>query len=293
MASSAGTNVNPAASENTIPIANAGPEVLKIPISANIIAMKPTKIVPALLVIVGLTLLLDQIGALKRWGPILAVAMAVGIVITPVATKSTKLKYTTPIPEGVMTPDTLKTGRGTLRFVDGVPTEQTAQMVWDQLDFGRAVECMIMCTPAASLNGFRRSIREWGPDNETMIIWEGRMDSKVLMLSTLYSRHAQLGVDALGSIGIPARVLPDADALLHELVVKNVYILTTNIAGLKVGGNVGQLWDEHNDTARAVAADVIRLQEALTGSRFNNDELVGLWDRMEQSFAAIIEEVTL
>jgi hypothetical protein len=35
---------------------------------------------PALLVIVGLTLLLDQIGALKRWGPILAVAVAVVLV---------------------------------------------------------------------------------------------------------------------------------------------------------------------------------------------------------------------
>ena len=71
-----------------------------------------------------------------------------------------KMKFTTPIPETVMTPDALKTGRGTLRFVDGVPTEKTAQMVWDQLDFGRALECMIMCTPAASLNGFRRSIRQ-------------------------------------------------------------------------------------------------------------------------------------
>jgi len=94
-----------------------------------------------------------------------------------------KLKYTTEIPPSVVTPDTLKTERGTLRFVDGVPTEKTAQMVWDQLDFGRAVECMIMCTPAASLNGFRRSIREWGPDNETMIYWHGRMDSKVLILT--------------------------------------------------------------------------------------------------------------
>ena len=94
-----------------------------------------------------------------------------------------KMKFTTDIPESVTTPDTLKTGRGTLHFVDGVPTEETAQKVWDQLDFGRAVECMLMCTPAASLNGFRRSIREWGPDNKTMIIWEGRMDSKVLILT--------------------------------------------------------------------------------------------------------------
>jgi hypothetical protein len=99
------------------------------------------------------------------------------------AAEPPRMKYTTPIPDSVTTPDTLETERGTLRFVDGVPTEQTAQIVWDQLDFQRAVECMIMCTPAASLNGFRQSIRQWGPDNETMIYWHGRMDSKVLILT--------------------------------------------------------------------------------------------------------------
>jgi len=111
-----------------------------------------------------------------------AVLMATSLAIT-VWAEPPKMKFTTDIPESVITPDTLKTERGTLRFVDGVPTEKTAQMVWDQLDFGRAVECMIMCAPAASLNGFRRSIRQWGRDNETMIYWHGRMDSKVLILT--------------------------------------------------------------------------------------------------------------
>jgi len=122
--------------------------------------------------------------------------------------------------------------------------------------------------------------RDWqqhGLDPTVISVWFEKkkgMDSKVIMPSPVYGRHAQVVVDALGSIGIPARVLPDADALLHELVVKNVYILTTNIAGLKVGGNVGQLWDEHNDTARAVAGDVIRLQEALTGRQLDHAALI-------------------
>jgi hypothetical protein len=42
---------------------------------------------------------------------------------------------------------------------------------------------MIMTTPAASLQGFRKGIQKWGPDNETMIYWDGRMDSKVLALT--------------------------------------------------------------------------------------------------------------
>ena len=51
------------------------------------------------------------------------------------------------------------------------------------MDFSRAVEVMIMTTPAASLQGFRKGIQKWGPDNETMIVWEGRLDSKGLLLT--------------------------------------------------------------------------------------------------------------
>ena len=51
------------------------------------------------------------------------------------------------------------------------------------MDFSRAVECMIMTTPAASLQGFRKGIQKWGPDNETMIYWDGRLDSKGLLLT--------------------------------------------------------------------------------------------------------------
>ena len=113
----------------------------------------------------------------------LATVFVISIELPALAKDSTGLKMTTEIPENVITPDEMETRLGTLRFVDGFPTEETAQKVWDQLDFQRAVEVMIMTTPAASLSGFRRSIREWGPDNETMIYWAGRMDSKVLILT--------------------------------------------------------------------------------------------------------------
>ena len=92
-------------------------------------------------------------------------------------------KMTTEIPANVLIPDEVETRLGNLKFFDGVPTAETSQKVWDHMDFSRAVECMIMCTPAASLAGFRRGIREYGPDNETAIIWETRLDSKGLLLT--------------------------------------------------------------------------------------------------------------
>jgi ketopantoate reductase len=107
------------------------------------------------------------------------------------------------------------------------------------------------------------------------------MDSRVIIPSPVFGKHAQQVADALASIDIAATVLPDEAALLHELVLKNVYILTTNIAGLEVGGNVGQLWDEHKLLAESVALDVIRLQEALTGKALDHQ---GLIDGMVDAF---------
>ena len=99
-------------------------------------------------------------------------------------------------------------------------------------------------------------------------------DSKVIIPSPVYGKNAQQVADALASIDIASNVLADEDALLHELVLKNVYILTTNIAGLEVGGNVGQLWDEHKDVAESVVTDVVRLQEALTGKTLDQQALI-------------------
>ena len=94
-----------------------------------------------------------------------------------------KMKNTTEIPPNVVTPDRTETRLGTLEFVDGFPSKATAQKVWDFMDFSRAVEAMIMTTPAASLQGFRKGIQKWGPDNKTMIYWGGRLDSRGLLLT--------------------------------------------------------------------------------------------------------------
>ncbi len=100
------------------------------------------------------------------------------------------------------------------------------------------------------------------------------MDYKVLIPSPAYGPHAELLVDTLGSIDIAARKLASDDELLFELVVKNVYILTTNIAGLQTGGTVSELWQNHQEVARAVAVDVIELQQKLTGKSFDQEKLI-------------------
>ena len=93
------------------------------------------------------------------------------------------MKFTTDIPPEITIPDTLDTRIGTLEFNGGFPTEETAERIYDQLDFQRAVESILMTTPGASLQGFRKGMQEFGPDNETAIIWTERMDSKVQLLT--------------------------------------------------------------------------------------------------------------
>jgi len=107
-------------------------------------------------------------------------------------------------------------------------------------------------------------------------------DAKVLIASPAYGPQADLLVSALESLSIPARKVGSADELCYELVRKNVYILTTNICGLLTGGNVQELWQNHRPLAQQVADEIIDIQEALTGVRFDRSRLIaGLLEGIE------------
>lgn len=99
-------------------------------------------------------------------------------------------------------------------------------------------------------------------------------DAKPLISSPVAGPGAALLCRALASIDLPCREIAPGDALLFELVRKNVYILTTNIAGLKTGGTVSQLWAQHERFARQVANEVIDIQDALTGVAHDREKLI-------------------
>ncbi|WP_246216357.1 DUF1254 domain-containing protein [Paraburkholderia agricolaris] len=90
---------------------------------------------------------------------------------------------TTPLPPQILTPPSAQTRLGKLEFTDGVPTPQTAQLVYDNLDFQRGVEAFLSGIPGASLVAMRRGLRKLGPDNGTIALFETLMDSKSLFLT--------------------------------------------------------------------------------------------------------------
>ncbi len=106
-------------------------------------------------------------------------------------------------------------------------------------------------------------------------------DAKVIIPSPIFGEQSKTVHDALASIDIDVKCLASADDLLFELVVKNVYIITTNVAGLKVGGTVGELWQNHQQLAKDVATEVLMIQQAMTGKTFDK---VAVIDAMVNAF---------
>lgn len=99
-----------------------------------------------------------------------------------------------------------------------------------------------------------------------MSVWFEKKPGRVarpILPSPVYGPEAGLLRDAMEAVGLPAQLLGDESELRYELVRKNLYILTTNIAGLRVGGSVGELWRNHRELAEAVAADVLDVQSRL------------------------------
>jgi hypothetical protein len=106
-----------------------------------------------------------------------------GLLSLPAQAQPPRMKMTTEVPPGVATPERLETRLGTLRLVDGVPDEATARMIYDNLDFQRAVQAYLNSLQIASLQAMRSAYLEFGPANTTVLCFEDLMDSKSLWLT--------------------------------------------------------------------------------------------------------------
>jgi len=99
--------------------------------------------------------------------------------------------YNTHIPEEILTPDTVETSIGTLKFFDGVPTRETVEVVYENLDRMRGVEAFLNAMPGASIYAAFKGQQSIGAvENHQVAIFETLMDSNSLYLtantSTLY-----------------------------------------------------------------------------------------------------------
>ena len=83
-----------------------------------------------------------------------------------------------------MTPDQVKTRLGTLEFFDGMPTPETVEMVYDNLDLLRGVETFLNGIPATSVEGIRLGMIELGATQSNhLLLFDHLMDSNPLFLT--------------------------------------------------------------------------------------------------------------
>jgi hypothetical protein len=101
------------------------------------------------------------------------------------------LKYSTPMPAGIASPDRVETRLGTLNFFDGFPDQASAEKLYDNLDFQRAVQAYLLALPPVSQAANRDAIRTLGPVNTVVPIFEQLLDSRSIFLTandnTVYS----------------------------------------------------------------------------------------------------------
>ncbi|MCJ7773391.1 MAG: hypothetical protein MUP22_09700 [Desulfobacterales bacterium] len=117
-----------------------------------------------------------------------------------------------------------------------------------------------------------------------MAVWFEKkrgMDVKVILPTAVYGPNAQIVKEALDKLVISCAVVHDEKRMLFELVKKNIYVFTINIAGLEVNGTVGELWGNHQELARQVAGEIMDIQEKLTNWKLPREELL---EEVIQSF---------
>jgi hypothetical protein len=87
------------------------------------------------------------------------------------------------IPPILITPDRVETRIGPLQFKDGAPSAETAEKVYDTLDFTRALDSYLNSYGGASAYAFCQGLASIGAKDNSIAIFSELMDSNSLFLT--------------------------------------------------------------------------------------------------------------
>ena len=151
---------------------------------------------------------------MNRTRTLIAAAVAGALTLASAHAQDKTPGFNNKIPEQILTPDTVQTSIGTLKFVDGVPTPETAKTVYDNLDFARGMEVFLNFVPAASIEAIRLGQAELGAvKSNQAVIWDQTADSNQLYLTmnsdTVYTLSVlDLGTDGPTVVEVPPGMGP-------------------------------------------------------------------------------------
>jgi len=92
--------------------------------------------------------------------------------------------YNIVVPEQIMTPDKVNSRIGELTFFDGVPTGNTVETVYDNLDYLRGIDVFLNFIPASNIEGMRTGTASLGvSEYNQVLLMDKLMDSMSLFLT--------------------------------------------------------------------------------------------------------------
>lgn len=113
----------------------------------------------------------------------LMIQMTCGIVLALSLTAPVQADVSQETIEALGTPDSVATSIGTLDFRDGAPSADTAQKVFDALDFNNALNVYNNSFRGASALGFQKGLQSVGADYNGVLITSELLDSTSLFLT--------------------------------------------------------------------------------------------------------------
>ena len=115
------------------------------------------------------------------------------------------------------TPDQLKTRAGTLEFVDGVPTGETAETVYDHLDFVHGLNVYLDGFAGASTYAIRKGFHDAGVEDNQILIFSELMGSESVFLTANADTVYYLGIVDLTSGPMVVETPPQALGVFDDM----------------------------------------------------------------------------
>jgi len=87
------------------------------------------------------------------------------------------------VPDSILTPEKVETSLGTLEFKNGVPTEDTAEKLYDNLDFTYAYRAFMDTMRGVSIQALKKGMVDIGVKENEVLIFSELLDSNSLFLT--------------------------------------------------------------------------------------------------------------
>jgi hypothetical protein len=115
-------------------------------------------------------------------------------------------------------------------------------------------------------------------DPTVIVVWFDKKKGrpfKALLPSYVSGPKADLITSSLQIIDVPCREI-SREQHLYEMIRKNLYILTVNIAGLKMspGSTVSKLWADYREMTEILVKELLDIQEWLVQGKLPRDKLL-------------------